>query len=72
MIFVLQTTKDFNKSIDKEDRKKQLEFLRQEKAYIMSNMEVFKRNVTDIEAQEEDINREVIITIFIENIIIHL
>lgn len=72
MIFVLQTTKDFNKSIDKEDRKKQLEFLRQEKAYIMSNMEVFKRNVTDIEAQEEDINREVIITTFIENIIIHL
>ncbi|XP_033210350.1 uncharacterized protein LOC117168730 isoform X2 [Belonocnema kinseyi] len=46
------------KALEKEDRRKYMDFLQNEKRHIMGNMEVFKRSVADIENQEEEINRE--------------
>ncbi|XP_058807459.1 pleckstrin homology-like domain family B member 1 [Phymastichus coffea] len=46
------------KVLEKEDRKKYIEFLQNEKQHILGNMDGFKRSVADIETQEEEINRE--------------
>lgn len=47
------------KQLEEEDRKKYIEFLQNEKLHILGNMDVLKRNVAEIEIQEEEINREV-------------
>lgn len=47
------------KQLEEEDRKKYVEFLRNEKLHILGNMDALKRSVAEIEAQEEEINREV-------------
>lgn len=48
------------KQLEEEDRKKYVEFLRNEKLHILGNMDALKRSVAEIEAQEEEITREVI------------
>ncbi|XP_044016960.1 probable serine/threonine-protein kinase tsuA isoform X2 [Aphidius gifuensis] len=45
------------KELQDEDRKKYIEFLKNEKLHILGNMDVLKRSVADIEIQEEEINR---------------
>lgn len=54
------------KQLEEEDRKKYIEFLQNEKLHILGNMDVLKRSVAEIEIQEEEISREVILlsTIF--------
>ena len=47
------------KQLDEIDRKKYVEFLQNEKQHILGNMDSFKRSVADIEAQEEEMSREV-------------
>ncbi|XP_017787931.1 PREDICTED: pleckstrin homology-like domain family B member 1 [Habropoda laboriosa] len=46
------------KELEEEDRRKYIEFLRNEKLHILSNMDVLKRSVAAIESQEEEISRE--------------
>lgn len=48
------------KQLEEEERKKYIEFLRNEKLHILGNMDALKRSVAEIEAQEEEINREVL------------
>lgn len=52
------------KQLEEEDRKKYVEFLRNEKLHILGNMDALKRSVAEIEAQEEEITREVILLVF--------
>ena len=49
------------KQLEEEDRKKYIEFLQNEKLHILGNMDALKRSVAEIEIQEEEISREVII-----------
>ncbi|CAK9803812.1 Pleckstrin homology-like domain family B member 1 (Fragment) [Anthophora quadrimaculata] len=46
------------KELEEEDRRKYIEFLRNEKLHILSNMDVLKRSVAALESQEEEISRE--------------
>lgn len=52
------------KELQDEDKKKYIEFLKNEKLHILGNMDVLKRSVADIEVQEEEINRAVNIFVF--------
>ncbi|XP_014211499.1 putative uncharacterized protein DDB_G0287457 isoform X2 [Copidosoma floridanum] len=46
------------RELEDEDRRRYVEFLQNEKLHILSNMDIYKRSVAEIENQEEEINRE--------------
>lgn len=58
------------KQLEEKDRKKYIDFLQNEKLHILGNMDVLKRSVAEIEIQEEEISREVILFLcyFVDNI----
>lgn len=51
--------------LEADDKRKYIEFLKNEKLHILGNMNVLKRSVSDIEIQEEEISRAVNIFIYI-------